>query len=78
MGKIHTVSAIRDDYGSEGWGFESLRACHVYFPLFYCLLGASDSLKKREFFMFVSQIVSHWAEYEGIARNSRALKTPVI
>ena len=29
MGKNHTVSAIRDDYGSEGWGFESLRACHI-------------------------------------------------
>ena len=29
-GKTTPVSAGASDYGSEGWGFESLRACHLF------------------------------------------------
>ena len=29
LGRYTAVSGVKSDYGSEGWGFESLRACFV-------------------------------------------------
>jgi len=41
IGKTARVPAQKGNYGSEGWGFESLRACQfdfLLFPAFYLSL----------------------------------------